>query len=77
MLEEHNGALKARGFASAQVDERFVTQLLPFVMEGLKASAPDDYRGATYMVVMRLVSLSSPAPALQEGGVPFSISVVI
>ena len=50
------------------MDERLVTQLLPFIMEGLKASAPNDYRIATYMVVMRLISLSSPAPALQEGG---------
>ncbi len=52
------------------MDERLVSQLLPFIMEGLKASAPNDYRIATYMVVMRLISLSTPAAALQEGGAP-------
>lgn len=49
------------------MEEAAVAQLLPHIIEGLKGSAPAEYRLATYMIVMRLASLTTPAPQLRSG----------
>ena len=44
-----------------------MAQLLPYITDGLRASGPGDFRLATYMIVMRLVSVAVPAPQLRDG----------
>jgi hypothetical protein len=50
-----------------QVDEKAAALLLPYMLEGVRSSAHRELRLATYMMIMQLISRSSPAPQLLDG----------
>ena len=50
-----------------QVTEDAIARLLPFILNGLKAAAPKEQRMATYMIIMQLITRSTPAPQLFNG----------
>ncbi len=53
--------------ACKQVTEDAIARLLPFILNGLKATCPKEQRMATYMIIMQLISRSTPAPQLFNG----------
>lgn len=44
-----------------------MSQLLPFVIPGLKGKSPAEYQLATYMLLMRLITRCKPALQLFNG----------
>lgn len=66
--EEHSNVSDVRWlFSFMQVTEDAVARLLPFFLNGLKAATPKEQRMATYMIIMQLISRSTPAPQLFNG----------